>query len=167
MTETPMHPVAVKHLPSFITAPGQTDILFNVVLVFLVVIVFAAGTFYLRLHALPEQIAHQTQKVQLQIVGVLALVSLFTHNQLFWIAALVLAMIEIPDFLSPVTSMARSLKMMSRRRRVSFAPAPAPVVVPEGDKELARADHVMAEPVRQDDTGELASSTEADTSGKA
>ncbi|MET4634680.1 hypothetical protein ABIE08_004632, partial [Kaistia defluvii] len=25
-----IHPVAIEHLPFFITAPGQTDILFNV-----------------------------------------------------------------------------------------------------------------------------------------
>lgn len=126
MGETAINPAAIKHLPSFITAPGQTDILFNFVLIFLLIVVFAVGTFYLRLHALPEQIAHETQKVQLQIVAVLGLISLFTHNHLFWIAALLLAMIEIPDFLSPLASMARSLKTMARRGASHTAPSALP-----------------------------------------
>ncbi len=36
----------------------------------------------------PEHIAHQTNKIQIQLVAVLGLIALFTHNQLFWIAAL-------------------------------------------------------------------------------
>jgi hypothetical protein len=47
-----LHPVATDHLPFFITAPEQGDGLFNAMIVFLVVVVFAIGLFYLRLHAL-------------------------------------------------------------------------------------------------------------------
>ena len=108
------HPIAIDHVPAFITAPGQTDVLFNFVIVFLICIIFAVGTLYLRLHALPEQMAHSTNKVQLQVVAVLGLIALFTHNQLFWIAALLLAMIELPNFIAPVTSIAKSLNRIAR-----------------------------------------------------
>ena len=36
-------------------------------------------------------------KVQFEIVAVLCLIALFTHIHLFWVAALMLAMIEFPD----------------------------------------------------------------------
>jgi hypothetical protein len=38
-----LHPVAVKHLPPFVTPPGQTDILFVVMTVFLIGIVLIIG----------------------------------------------------------------------------------------------------------------------------
>ena len=70
------------------------------------------GNFYLRLHALPEQMAHRANRIQLEIVAVLALISLFTHNHLFWIAALLLAFIEFPDISTPVASVAHSLEKL-------------------------------------------------------
>jgi hypothetical protein len=110
------HPAATGHLPGFITSPGQTDYLFVVTMVLLVGIVLLIGNFYLRLHALPEQMAHRTKKVQMEIVAVLALIALFTHNHLFWIAALLLAFVEVPDFSTPISSMARSLEKIARDR---------------------------------------------------
>jgi hypothetical protein len=97
-----MHSAAVDHLPIFITAPGDTDILFNVMVVFVLLLILLVGVLYLRLHALPEHMAHGASKVQLQLVAVLSLIALFTHNHLFWIAALLLALIEFPDFSTPV-----------------------------------------------------------------
>jgi len=126
-----LHPVAIKHLPAFITAPGQTDVLFNVVAVVLVLMAFAIGNVYLRLHALPEHIAHQTEKAQLQIVAVLSLIALFTHNNLFWIAALLLAMAEIPDFVTPLNSMSRSLDTIAQRTVIALETPPATVPAPE------------------------------------
>jgi len=108
-----LHAAATSHLPFFITAPGQTDGLFNAMVVFLIVVVFSVGLLYLRLHALPEHLAHGTSKVQLQLVGVLALLALFTHNHIFWIAALLLALVQFPDFSSPLASMARSLEKLA------------------------------------------------------
>lgn len=121
-----VHKAAVGHLPAFITPPGQTDVLLNIVIIFLICVVFLTGILYLRLHALPEHIAHQTNKIQLQLVAVLGLIALFTHNQLFWIAALLLAMTDLPDFLSPVTSMARSLRTIARRGLHLTIPPSAP-----------------------------------------
>lgn len=113
--EQSLHPAAIHHLPPFITAPGETDVLFNVMVVFVLLLIFLIGILYLRLHALPEHMAHGASKMQLQLVAVLSLIALFTHNHLFWIAALLLAMVEFPDFSSPVRSMARSLAKMAGR----------------------------------------------------
>jgi len=81
----------------FITAPGETDILMVVVAVFLVAAVLAVGLLFLRLHTLPERIAHKSHKLQFEIVAVLGLLALFTHMHIFWVAGLLLALIDIPD----------------------------------------------------------------------
>ena len=119
-----VHPAAVNHLPAFITAPGETDILFNIMTVFVLLLILLIGVLYLRLHALPEHMAHGASKGQLQLVAVLALIALFTHNHLFWIAALLLAMIEFPDFSSPMASIADSLRSIAARDAAS-SPAEA------------------------------------------
>ena len=71
----------------------------------------------LRLHALPEHMGHGTQKVQDEIVAVLALISLFTHNHLYWIIGLLLALVQIPDFSTPLARMANSLAKMAGAKR--------------------------------------------------
>ncbi|HSA82417.1 MAG TPA: hypothetical protein VLE23_16485, partial [Geminicoccaceae bacterium] len=71
------------------------------------------GLIYLRLHALPEHLAHGASKVQLQLVGVLALLAMFTHNHIFWIAALLLALVKFPNFSAPLASMAQSLEKLA------------------------------------------------------
>ena len=64
-----LHPGAPCDLPGFITAPGDTDTLMVVVGVILIAAVLAVGNLYLRLHALPEQMAHKSQKLQFKIVA--------------------------------------------------------------------------------------------------
>ena len=64
-----LHPSAPHDLPGFITAPGDTDTLMVVVGVILIAAVLAVGNLYLRLHALPEQMAHKSQKLQFEIVA--------------------------------------------------------------------------------------------------
>lgn len=147
------HALAVDHLPSFITAPGQTDVLFNFVVVFMIVAVFAVGVLYMRLHALPEHLAHRTQKVQLEIVAVLALIALFTHSRIFWIAALLLAMIDLPDFVSPLRSMAVSLGRMARR--AAGPPEPVPLAATAGT--IAHAPQGDSQPAKATDAPETAS----------
>jgi hypothetical protein len=93
-----LHAAASSHLPSFITAPNETDVLMVVTAVVLAVSVFMFGVLFFWLHALPERIAHKSKKIQFELVAVLALISLFTHMHIFWIAGLVLAFIEFPDF---------------------------------------------------------------------
>ena len=92
-----LHPAASHHLPSFITAPGETDILMVVMGVILVVAVLMFGILFFRLHTLPERIAHRGHKLQFEIVAVLGLISLFTHMHIFWVAGLLLALIDLPD----------------------------------------------------------------------
>jgi hypothetical protein len=92
----PIHPLATHHLPMFITAPGETDV-FLVVLAFVLIgIVLGAGVLFFWLHSLPERMVHN--KVQFDIVIVLALLSLFTHIHAFWVAALLIALIDFPTF---------------------------------------------------------------------
>jgi len=89
-------PLTPDHLPSFITAPGNTDVLLVVMAIILLLFVLMVGVLYFRLHALPERFAHK--KVQFEIVCVLALLAMFTHMHIFWIAGLLLALIDFPDF---------------------------------------------------------------------
>ena len=119
MEHSGLNPAAPHHLPAFVSAPGESDWLMTVMAVFLLAAVVSVGLIYLRLHALPEHMAHRTNKVQLQFVAVLALIALFTHNHVFWIAALLLALVELPDFSTPMTSIALSLERLSGRDRSS------------------------------------------------
>lgn len=104
------HSDVPHNLPLFITGPGQTDILFIFVIVLVLLILLIAGNFYFKLHALPEHMAHGRRSTQFQLVGVLALLALFTHQNLYWVAALVIATVRFPDFLTPLESIAASLK---------------------------------------------------------
>jgi hypothetical protein len=133
-TTTAIHPEATQHLPFFITPPGETDILMNVMIVFLALIVFLIGILYLRLHALPEHMAHSTQKIQYEVVAVLALISLFTHNHLYWILGLLLALVQIPDFSTPLTRMADSLSKMAGMKRSPRTVEPLAQVWPQVDQ---------------------------------
>jgi hypothetical protein len=108
-----LHPEATHHLPIFITAPGETDVLMVVTAAFLVLAVVAFGVLYFRLHSLPEHIAHKSQKVQMELVAVLGLISLFTHMHIFWIAGLILAFIDLPDFGTPLRRIAGSVEKMA------------------------------------------------------
>jgi len=107
------HPAASHHLPAFITAPGETDVLMVVTGLFLALAVVMFGVLFLRLHSLPDQIAHKSHKLQSEIVCVLCLIALFTHMHIFWIAALLLAMIDLPDFGTSLGRIADSTETMA------------------------------------------------------
>jgi hypothetical protein len=109
----PLNPAAPHHLPIFITAPGATDVLSVITAVFLVLAVLAVGLLFLRLHTLPERIAHRGHKLQFEIVAILGLLALFTHVHLFWVAGLLLALIDIPDFGNPLRRIAGSLEKIA------------------------------------------------------
>src|SRR4051794_38792961 len=108
-----LHPAASHHLPSFITAPGETDVLLVVMAVILAGSVLMFGILFLRLHTLPERIAHKSHKLQFEIVAVLGLLALFTHIHLFWVAGLLLALIDFPDFGTPLRRIAGALETMA------------------------------------------------------
>jgi hypothetical protein len=112
-TTKTMNPAATDHLPVFVTQPGDTDALLVFTAIFLLVFIIGIGLVYWRLHALPEQLAHRGEKIQYQFVAVLGLLALFTHNHAFWFAGLLLAFVKLPDFTTPLTTMARSLSKMA------------------------------------------------------
>ena len=143
-----MNPAAPHHLPAFITAPGESDLFLNGAAIFLVVTVLTLGSVYFRLHALPEHMAHKNaNKLQFEIVAVLALLALFTHNNVFWVAALLLALVPIPDFHGPLATMADSLAKMAGYRRTPDDRPPAPL--PAENATQPQADGI-AEPPRQE-----------------
>ena len=109
------NPAATAPLPFFITAPGDTDVLFNVTLVVVVGSIILTGVIFLTIHSLPERMAHKSKKILLDLIALLCLLALLTHEHLFWFAAIVLAFIDIPDFLTPVNRIARSVEAMSRQ----------------------------------------------------
>jgi hypothetical protein len=57
--------------------------------------------------------AHKSQKLQFEIVAVLGLLALFTHIHLFWVIGLLLAMIDLPDFGTPLRSIAGSVEKIA------------------------------------------------------
>src|SRR5918998_2251188 len=124
-----MHPVATHHVPVFIAAPGQSDILMTVTAVILVVAVLAVGILFLRLHTLPERLAHRGHKLQFEIVAVLGLLALFTHVHLFWVAGLLLALIDLPDFSGSLTRIAGSLETIAGNRGDGLAAEPAGIIL--------------------------------------
>jgi hypothetical protein len=104
-----LHPESSGHLPSFITAPGETDVLMVIMAVVLALVVLGFGILFFRLHTLPERMAHKGKKLQFEIVAVLGLIALFTHMHIFWIAGLLLALVEFPDFGTPLNRIAGSV----------------------------------------------------------
>ena len=126
MTES-LHPAASHHLPSFITAPGETDVLMVVLSVILVLAILMFGSLFFRLHTMPERMAHRGHKIQFEIVAVLGLLALFTHIHLFWVAGLLLALIDIPDFAGSLSRIAGSTEKLA-----GFGPGEGAVDVPQG-----------------------------------
>jgi len=108
-----LHPMTPHHLPFYLAKPGETDVLMIVMGIFLIAAVLGVGNLYLQLHSLPERMAHKSQKLQFEIVAVLGLLALFTHIHLFWIAALLLALVDLPDFGTPLRSIAGSVEKIA------------------------------------------------------
>jgi hypothetical protein len=108
-----LHPLTPHHLPFYLAKPGETDWLMIVMGIFLIGAVLAVGNIYLRLHTLPERMAHKSQKLQFEIVAVLGLLALFTHIHLFWIAGLMLALVDLPDFGTPLGRIAGSVERIA------------------------------------------------------
>jgi len=78
-------------------------------------------------------------------VAVLGLLALFTHIHLFWIAALLLAMIDLPDFGTPLRSIAESAERIADAADPGGNPGDATREImtadglePVGSKEVAK-----------------------------
>ena len=109
------HAMATGHIPGFLSGPDGSDPLFTGMVVFTILLVLVIGTFYFKLHAIPEHMAHADNHAQMQVIGILALLALFTHNNMFWVIALLVAAFRMPDFLSPLQSIANSLAYLKQR----------------------------------------------------
>ncbi|MFO1140540.1 MAG: hypothetical protein U1E41_15835 [Paracoccus sp. (in: a-proteobacteria)] len=123
-----INPLATHYLPPFITAPGQTDSLLVGIGIFLLAVVFLLGIAFLWLHSLPERVAHNGQKLQFEVVAILCLLALFTHNNLLWGIALILAFIDLPDLASPLGRISDTLERLagSGRKDAAGSAAEAP-----------------------------------------
>ncbi|MBV6631610.1 MAG: hypothetical protein KI792_01110 [Alphaproteobacteria bacterium] len=148
--EAGRHPLASEHIHYFITAPGGFDQMLYVVAGILVLVVLGLGGFYFWLHSLPERIAHGRQRTQMELVAVLGLIGLFTHNNIFWIAALLLAMIELPDLSNPIGRMADALERLSGSKKSErdgeTDAAPASTVTAEATNAGEKKDAPASEP---------------------
>jgi hypothetical protein len=132
LSEQQLHPIAPHHLPFYLAPGSGTDILMVVMGVFLIATMLWAGTLYWRLHSLPERMAHKSQKLQFEIVAVLGIISLFTHMHAFWVAGLLLALIDLPDFGTPLRSIASSVeKIADAPPGEALEPAPSTPPVAE------------------------------------
>jgi len=109
------HELAPHHLPAFIPSADGSDPLMTVMVIVLIVAIILLGTFYLHLHSLPERLAHKHSRMQFELVAVLGLLALFTHNMIFWVAALLLAFVPLPDFSTPLNAIAGSLDRLANR----------------------------------------------------
>jgi hypothetical protein len=145
-TSAGAHPAATQHLPSFITAPGETDVLMVAMVIILILSVVGFGVLFLRLHTLPERIAHRGHKLQFEIVAVLGLIALFTHMHIFWVIGLMLALVDLPDFGTPLNRIAGSTeKMAGLKPGEGFVDVPSdPMLAAQSVEEAAAAPDAAA-----------------------
>lgn len=121
-----IHPMATEHLPRYIAAADGSDYLLTVMAFFLVGLILLLGIGYFTLHALPERMAHKNNHSQFQLVGILALLALFTHNNLFWVAAVLVAGFQIPDLAAPLRAIADAIRARGTDADGSGDSAPEP-----------------------------------------
>ncbi len=121
MSTAELHPMATGHIPSYVTQADGSDFLFTFMVVFTVIVIILIGVGYFTLHSIPEKIAHESNHPQFQLVGILALLALFTHNGLFWVAAILVAGFQFPDFAAPLRGIADAIRSLAPQR------APDPV----------------------------------------
>ena len=112
-----LHEMAPEHIPGWLPGADGSDLLFSFMAVVLIGSILGIGALYFTLHALPERMAHKDNHVQMQAVAILAVLALFTHNNVFWVLALLLAAVRLPDVTGPLYSIARSLEDLAKRER--------------------------------------------------
>nr|WP_171133904.1 MULTISPECIES: hypothetical protein [unclassified Ruegeria] len=109
--------MSTGHIPSYVTQADGSDFLFTFMLVFTVIVIVLIGVAYFTLHAIPEKLAHKSNHPQFQLVGILALLALFTHNGLFWVAAILVAGFQFPDFAAPLRGIADAIRSLGPQRK--------------------------------------------------
>jgi hypothetical protein len=150
MTAKP-NPLATEHLPFFITAPGEADVLYHVALWFLVFMAVISGIVFFRIQSFPKRMARRGKKVQAELVAVLCLTSLLFTDLYLWFAALLLAHIDIPDYSTPFNRMAAAVEKVRNRKRRRTAGVSrkasntiASPAVPDIEKPVAELSRVQA-----------------------
>lgn len=114
MTEN-THPLAPHHLPHYFSGADGSDSLFTLMIFLGVGAIILLGVFYFTLHSLPERMAHKGNATQIQLISILCILALFTHNSIFWVLALVLAAFRPPDLVTPLNAMADALQSLVKR----------------------------------------------------
>ncbi|TDH62981.1 hypothetical protein E2C06_08250 [Dankookia rubra] len=109
----PTHPAAPHHLPFYLPGPDGSDPVMAGTGILLLIGVLAFGLLFLRLHTLPERMAHRGKKLQFEVVAVLGLLALFTHMHIFWVAGLLLALVDLPDVTGPMRRIAGSAERIA------------------------------------------------------
>ena len=118
---------ATNHLPWFLPGADGSDGLMTFAALTLLAAVMLLGVVFFTLHSLPERLGHK--KLQFEVVAVLGLLSLFTHIHLFWIAGLLLALIDLPDFATPMGRISRALEKIA-----GIAPPAEPLMKSDGQE---------------------------------
>ena len=75
----------------------------------------------------------------------LGLIALFTHMHIFWIAGLLLAMIDLPDFITPLKRIAGSSEKLA-----GLKPGEGLVEIPETIDGIEHADEAAKVPTQTD-----------------
>jgi len=140
-----IHPIAPHHLPGFLPGPDGSDPLFTAVVIVLLIVVMVAGVIYFKLHSIPEQMGEKANSTQLQLISILAILALFTHNNAFWILALLLAAIRIPDYLTPLQTIANSLARLAADGKATDPVEPSPEPVSDVEESASSAQSGLAE----------------------
>ncbi|WP_370246295.1 MULTISPECIES: hypothetical protein [Ruegeria] len=133
MTPAELHPMATGHIPSYVTQADGSDFLLTFMFVFTVLVIVLIGVGYFTLHSIPEKIAHESNHPQFQLVGILALLALFTHNGLFWVAAILVAGFQFPDVAAPLRAIADAIRSLGNQG--NDVPAPATPSQPTAQQE--------------------------------
>ncbi|MGE0054790.1 MAG: hypothetical protein AB7S74_11305 [Hyphomicrobium sp.] len=128
-SQSAVHASLTDHVPWFLPGADGSDPLMTLAALSLLGAVALLGVMFFTLHSLPERLGHK--KLQFEIVAVLGLLSLFTHVHLFWVAGLLLALIDLPDFATPLGRISRALEKIAgieapREPKLAFETAESP-----------------------------------------
>lgn len=105
-----IHSMAPADLPGFLAAADGSDPLFTGVVIGVIVLALILGAVFFRVHNLPDHIAEGDNATQARLVAVMVLIALLSGNEVFWVAALILALVKIPDLTTPLNAIADTLR---------------------------------------------------------
>lgn len=110
-----IHPMAPEHLPPYLSPADGSDPLLILIIGGTIIAVLCLGALYFRIHSIPEHLGEKHNNTQINLISVLTILALFTHNNIFWVVALIIAVVKIPDFMTPLNSIAEALSQMAKK----------------------------------------------------